>query len=551
MRITLLPVLLSALATGCLLPSLGEPVDLREERVVVPTEDERDCAPHDLDDALPPPALLATNRGCDARDEAFCFALAADLREVAALASPREALARAAHAYDTGDLERARAFADLAVSGARSYAAFAADPPMPGAIGGSAAAEAFALERAYHVAWALRGPAAHRARARGPLGWIAVSPEDDAPGRPIAVHAAPWPQHDVVVDVPTPVEPRAVRTRVVIASTDPAPEPAVPAELVGAIPPARPPLIPADHEVILFVHGHTSLAEEGAGLFAALIDEAGARGRALSIVAMDLPSNAYSERVDPRAIVDTFGGDDAVLRFLDAFLVALVDALGVRDRVRAAIGGSLGGNLVLRLAEGGHGWPRAIVAWSPASIDFSWSLARLPFAARDGEMTDVVKHEAVRVTREAWSAPETSESRRDYFVGGLSSLRDQAAYWYRPGWSCNERFVREGLRQVGETYGEHQRRWHYRVAYEQLVFSHLAVEEDGERRFSRITAPLLLVAGDADDLVPMTTYSFVRRLSRHLTADGPTLLLADTGHALHCERPRLLAAEIAAFLDAH
>ena len=50
-----------------------------------------------------------------------------------------------------------------------------------------------ALDRAYKVAWALRGPAAQRAAARQALGWIAVSAEDDAAHRPVNLPAPRWP----------------------------------------------------------------------------------------------------------------------------------------------------------------------------------------------------------------------------------------------------------------------------------------------------------------------------------------------------------------------
>ena len=59
--------------------------------------------------------------------------------------------------------------------------------------------------------------------------------------------------------------------------------------------------------------------------------------------------------------------------------------------------------------------------------------------------------------------------------------------------------------------------------------------------------PLFMAAGEADDSVPMSTWRFVQRLAPFLRTPGPTVLLRDTGHTIHTERPRLLAREIAAF----
>ena len=73
------------------------------------------------------------------------------------------------------------------------------------------------LERAYKVAWALRGPVSHRSAERDALGWIAVTAEDDPPHRPVNVGSALFPQYDLTVQVgTTPVTP--VTTRFVVAS---------------------------------------------------------------------------------------------------------------------------------------------------------------------------------------------------------------------------------------------------------------------------------------------------------------------------------------------
>jgi pimeloyl-ACP methyl ester carboxylesterase len=405
-----------------------------------------------------------------------------------------------------------------------------------------------ALERAYEVAWALRGPPAHRAQHRAALGWIAVSPEDDPPARPVNVPIGDHAQRDLWPAVAFGEGARRVaRTRALVASTTPIAAIDVPADRVGVVPrPGAP--IPSDGPVLLYAPGHSSLAEEAAPLMTALINEARRDGRALTIVAVDLPSAGYAERIDPEEILAAFDhADDALLRFHDAFLIGVVEALEAQDRIAAVIGGSLGGNLALRMGELDLPWVRRVVAWSPASIDFSWSRARVA-GAGDDEFNDLVKHEAVRLTRDESEEAEARDSRRDYFVGGLTSVSEQADYWYRDDWACKDAMIHEGHLQLGEIYDARFRRWHYRLAYEQLVFSHLEVRDDGRRRFERITAPLLLLAGEEDDSMPMSTWSFAHRLAAHLTGPGRSVFLEDTGHAMHSERPRLVGAVIWAFL---
>ncbi|MEL6185292.1 MAG: alpha/beta hydrolase, partial [Myxococcota bacterium] len=289
----------------------------------------------------------------------------------------------------------------------------------------------------------------------------------------------------------------------------------------------------------------------GAALMPALVEAARAEGRDLTVVAMDHPSNAYADRVEASSLGD---GDEVALDFLDAFLIAFVHALdgvqsGASTRIEAILGGSLGGNLVLRLAQREDlPWVRRVVAWSPASVDFSWSRAQLlPFG--DGDFLDVIKHEAVRLTRDASRKREWRSSRREYFTDGLLGVRTQAGYWYRDGWDvCKPLLIEEGLRQLSEVYDRTFRRWHYRLAFEQLLFSHIEMDDEGVRPFERIRAPLLLFTGEGDNSVPMATWSFIERLAPHLVMPGETLFLRDTGHAMHSERPELMAREIFRFL---
>lgn len=148
------------------------------------------------------------------------YRLIRPLRDAAATKDPIQILARAAEAFffaaaraeTTMDIEaanaRGNAFADLAVTGRESYSAFsqpldvaalnaatrallAAEDPAPTNAEVTTAIDQ-ALDRAYAVAWALRGPLALRRTLRSALGWIAVSGEDDKPHRQTNVPPPPY-----------------------------------------------------------------------------------------------------------------------------------------------------------------------------------------------------------------------------------------------------------------------------------------------------------------------------------------------------------------------
>ncbi len=555
---------------GCNYSALGDPPadNHREERRVAPSADETRCAALAPELTVPTSLLDTEGVGCDPGRETYCFRLRPDLRRVAALADPHAALAASAEAFaafdESGapaDEATARALADLAVTGGRAYGRFAADPPTATTLAEMAPAQGIdrALRRAYRVAWALHGPPAHRASSRPGLGWIAVSSEDDLPRRPVDVASTPAHQRDLAVEIPLEDDTtRQLTARITIASTALPAEASVPETLVGTLPDENAVRVPATGDVLIFVHGHSSSAEESDGVAAELLRRQRERGEELTLVAFDLPGSGYTERLDPEAILlraDPSGGQDVLLRFLDAFVEAVVDALeletpGLRARITAVIGGSLGGNMALRLAEEAEArpWVRRAIAWSPVSIDYSWSRAKL-IGGDDESFMDVIKHEAVRRTHEESTDAEDAGARERYFVGGLMSVRKQSNYWYRDGWEpCGPRLVAEGLAKLGEVYDSRLRRFHYRLAYEQLVFSHIEPDEAGELRFRHIEVPLLLITGERDDSAPMPTRTFVERLAPFLEMPGRTLFFEDTGHALHAERPSMLADAIDAEL---
>src|SRR5262249_53246880 len=117
----------------------------------------------------------------------------------------------------TADEALANALADLAVTGRSAWNSFRAQSPneemlvpavsqrlaqLPATPTAAdvASATSAALDRAYNVAAALRGPYLET-DLRASLGWIAVSGEDDPPHRPVNVGSPPYPQYEIPVTV--------------------------------------------------------------------------------------------------------------------------------------------------------------------------------------------------------------------------------------------------------------------------------------------------------------------------------------------------------------
>jgi hypothetical protein len=181
---------------------------------------------HPVDALLEPGANLQLDESAHG---VGTYRLIPDLRLAAKTKKPAEILALAAEAFffaaqgaetildERAATARGNAFADLAVTGRMAYEAFGGgvdvptlkadtvkqlkkQDPVPAFTDAQvSAAVDTALDRAYAVAWALRGPAAEQAALRRPLGWIAVSGEDDKPHRPVNVPPPPYEQHEVIV----------------------------------------------------------------------------------------------------------------------------------------------------------------------------------------------------------------------------------------------------------------------------------------------------------------------------------------------------------------
>lgn len=541
------------------------------------------------------------------------------LREIAALRNAHRILEKAAVAYywtanPAVDPNRPRvaqaladATADLAVTGRAAYATFQRGGGGSGTQDSDISASAVrtllqfqnsshtpgdsavtaairrAVDRAYTVAWAIRGPAAHRRDARPPLGWLAVSALHDPPHRPVNVPSVPYPYHqnEIVISVPVPYWSDTISLAIryiIVAEGLREREQTFSSRTPVIDHPAR---IPPDYDVIVFVHGHSSRAEEAMDLAPKLLEKARNKGRKLAIIAFDLPSNGYSEMIDHEQVAawgtSNYNTAYPALEFIEEAIVQFVERLSAlaiinRDRIVAVIGGSLGGNMALRLSRrdfGRYPWLKQVVAWSPASTwGRSWALARLDDPP--GELYhDFAKHEAVRVTRDRMKdAPSPTgedrlNKRREYFDSVFDptlleevfailsgSPSSQPGRWYSDVWPCKSDYIRGAYLDRHEIYNDAFRRWHWRVAHEQLIFMHEERMGDGlSYSYDLVRSRLLLAAGAEDDNEPDELYSNTREFARLLrNATGTTLWLENTGHSIHSERPGLFADAIVKFL---
>lgn len=467
--------------------------------------------------------------------------LVAALREAARTCDAKEILVRAAvTSYRSGGGVLARAMADLAATGraaatslarhgdlgADDVASLAAER-LEGVRSGDAVLRAHArrvVERAQIVSTWVASDAAKRAEleARHPelAEWVGISGEDDAPHRPVNVPFTDKEQRSITVSLR---DATLVVRYTIAGATD------------GSAP------------LVLLLHGHSSRAEELDRLMSALAGRERDGRPKYCVVSPDLPGCGYTSRIAHECIapMDAPGAPMLELHdeFVEAFTKALAAELGVEPKLACVAGGSLGGNLVLRLAERRPTWIQRFAAWSPASV---WS-----------SLTgDLVKGLGISRTRKlAWESEEP-RSRRAYFKEVFATpicltRRTQPEMWYRDSLACRPRHIQRALFDRREVYDSLYRRWHWRVVYEQLVFSHVQ-PANGVAPWERIRGPLLLLAGSHDNFMWSHIYERTRDLALRLGSigvRGACLLLGDTGHSIHDERPAFLADALDTFID--
>lgn len=240
---------------------------------------------------------------------------------------------------------------------------------------------------------------------------------------------------------------------------------------------------------LLVIPGHTARIDG----FLPMVPDLAARHR---VVVLDLPGSGESDK--PVRRYD--------LRYYEDTLVALLDHLGIDQAV--PVGGSLGGNLVLRL---GHRFPARfprLVLWAPGG---AWT-AR-PWLAT-----------VVRRTMGRWSF--------------WPSVRIQSRYWYADDHPGKQQELDDTFAYYRRVLGPGFVQMYWGLAADQLGHSLFAIAPE-------VAQPTLLLWGDQDHGAGMG--AGVARL-RQLLPDVTFHVFPGRRHSLEAEVPHELAARILGFL---
>lgn len=290
------------------------------------------------------------------------------------------------------------------------------------------------------------------------------SANQSMPTRPVAVTATPYLQQDIQID--------GMRLRFIDVGPTELDEP---------------------RGTLLMVHGHQSRLEE----FTNMIPELSKQYR---VLAVDLPGSGYSEQPDI----------DYSLEFYEDTLIHFLDQLNIEKATVA--GGSLGGNMSLRLGRRAPERFPNVVSWSPAGV---------------------------------WESKEVlgALSSWDALSGDLywTMLRYQADHWYHEDMPDRQEMIYESMKYREEVDSPLFRRSTRQIATQQLIDSHR-----GSGHLN--SQPTLMLVGKDDTGLDLgkNAIEFFEELP-----NGELEVYENTGHSIHDEKPEILARRILEFLNQH
>jgi pimeloyl-ACP methyl ester carboxylesterase len=150
---------------------------------------------------------------------------------------------------------------------------------------------------------------------------------------------------------------------------------------------------------------------------------------------------------------------------------------------------------------------------------------------------------------------EPASRRRELFYGGFDwspvyglGGPPQAQCWYSDHYRCKQTMIRASRLDRQETYDANFRTWHWRLAGEQLAFSHQQFALGTSiPLYLKNDKPMLLLSGHDDTCARLGEWT--REVAAKMTnTPGYARFLNTTGHSLHNEHPEYLASQIAEFL---
>ena len=250
------------------------------------------------------------------------------------------------------------------------------------------------------------------------------------------------------------------------------------------------PLEAGDGSTVLLIPGHTSRIEESDGLVPPL-------ARQHRVVVLDFPGSGYADKPNR----------EYTLALYEDTAMGLLDALGVQ-RAHLA-GGSLGGNLVLRLAYRFPERCERLAPWAPGS---AWEAQQRLAAAIRAIATYPVFWPMVKI---------------------------QSRYWYSADWPQKDEMLRNTFTYYNEVMGPGFVRMYFGMAADQVARSLFDIAPE-------IRQPTLLGWGDRDNGANMG--EGVARLHQ-LLPHSQLLVFRNARHSLASEVPEPLAAAIAEFLS--
>src|SRR5439155_17602700 len=101
-----------------------------------------------------------------------------------------------------------------------------------------------------------------------------------------------------------------------------------------------------------------------------------------------------------------------------------------------------------------------------------------------------------------------------------------------------------------EVYDPMFRRWHWRMCFEQTVYSHSHFEPGAETPpYLKNVGRTLLMAGSEDNFTGANIYTWTRDLAPKMIQDrGRSIFLEGVGHSIPAEKPGLMTHQVVQFL---